>query len=562
MSLAHRILAGPIEADLGTAADLERARSVVEGRFLRAGEVLGGSAEALGELVAALERLAADVGGETIEATTAEMGCAADALVTLPERHEARCSRLRDLALRGRELRNCSEGMRRDLAYLRVFAINIKVTSAGLRDSGEDFGVFAQELADRIEAGRVELDALAAETTTLEAQLAGAEGHERALSAQCARLIPALPSALRSGTDEMAAHHASVARVTADVTGIARDIQRKLGSALAALQVGDSTRQRIEHVQLALNALEACGADPEMQAGLSAKVAGLLCAQLEAAEADFDRDSSALSSSMEGIAGDAAEILKLGDLALGRTGREETLLERMSNDLAEACRLVAAMEAADRSAAETGRAAAASAAALGRRVAALQAIRQDVQHMALNAAIKCARIGELGRPLAVIAVELRAHAGLLEESANRALDALQSLAVGSEQLALVEAGASAGQVLASAAERLQAAGAAAEAELAAVTAQGGAVVDGLRGAVRELDFQGEIGAAMREAAAALAEEAAREHGSVDGELQAKVLQAIARSYTMAQERRVHALFADELETVAAPTAGALEDALF
>jgi methyl-accepting chemotaxis protein len=194
----------------------------------------------------------------------------------------------------------------------------------------------------------------------------------------------------------------------------------------------------------------------------------------------------------------------------------------------------------------------------------LQAIRHDVQHMALNAAIKCARIGELGRPLAVIAVELRAHAGLLEDSANRALETLQRLTAGSEQLARVEAGASAGQALTRAAERLQAASAAAEAELAAVAAQGQAVVDGLRGAVRELDFLGEIGAAMREAAAALAEEAAREHGAVDGELQAKVLEAIARSYTMAQERRVHALFADALERPATPAeaAGALEDALF
>jgi hypothetical protein len=561
MSLARRILADPAETRPGPVADLERARSVVERRFLHAGEVLGGSAEALGELIAALERLAAEAGGETIQATTAEMGRAADALLGLPERHDARCSRLRELALWGGKLKASSEAMRGNLAYLRVFAINIKITSAPLRDAGEDFAVFAQELADRIEVGRIELDALAAETSALEAQLAGAEVHERALSAQCGRLIPTLPFGLKSGADEMAAHHAKVALVTADVAGIARNIQRKMGAALAALQVGDSTRQRIEHVQSALNAPRACGADPEIQSRLTAKVAGLLRAQLEAAEADFDRDSSALSAGMEDIAGDAAEILKLGDLALGRSGGEQALLERMSNGLAQAGRLVADMEAADCSVMETGQAAAAAAAALGQRVAALQAIRRDVQHMALNAAIKCARIGEAGRPLAVIAVELRMHAQQLEESANCALDTLQGLSAASERLVLEEAGASAGAVLARAAERLKAAGAAAEAEVAAVTGQGETVVSRLRSAVRELDFQGEIGAAMREAAAALAEEAAGRHGPVDAALLAEVSEQITRSYTMAQERRVHALVWAEVEPTTPAAADVLEDAL-
>jgi hypothetical protein len=53
--------------------------------------------------------------------------------------------------------------MRQHLAYLRVFAINIKITSGGIAAAGPEFAIFAQEICDCIELGRAQLDTFRAD---------------------------------------------------------------------------------------------------------------------------------------------------------------------------------------------------------------------------------------------------------------------------------------------------------------------------------------------------------------------------------------------------------------
>ena len=125
-------------------------------------------------------------------------------------------------------------------------------TQARSPRAGDDFALFAQEISDRIESGRVEVERFAADVAALHDQLSAALVQEQALAGECERLIPTVPDALAASGSDIAGHHEKVARVAAEVRALAQDIQRKVGSALAALQVGDSTRQRIEHVQQGL----------------------------------------------------------------------------------------------------------------------------------------------------------------------------------------------------------------------------------------------------------------------------------------------------------------------
>jgi hypothetical protein len=190
--------------------------------------------------------------------------------------------------------------------------------------------------------------------------------------------------------------------------------------------------------------------------------------------------------------------------------------------------------------------------------------------MALNTTLKCSRIGETGKPLAVIAVELRLQAGHMETSAQ---DALAALAVLSEEATLLSGDSAAdsppggaGAALSDAGARLHAAGDAIESDLAELARQGEAVVASLRNAAARLDFQGEIGAALDEATAFLADQAGDEIPWTDdlrgplGDLMAR----IAKDYTMATEREVHRAYslrlgADEAPPPAAAVAAATSD---
>jgi hypothetical protein len=558
LAVARDVAISPISARL------EAARRSVEGRFLQAGEVLGQAVEGVGRLIGSLDQLTKTVQADAVEATTAELRAAAASLLTLPAQHAARRAVVERLTGVGDALAACIEDMRRNLAYLRVYAINIKITAGGVAAAGAEFGMFAQEICDRIALGRTQLAAFDTELTALREELAVAVRHEKDLTQHCVGLLPAVPDGLTTSADEMIAHCERVSRVALEVAGLARDVQKKVGKALAALQIGDITRQRIEHVQQALDLLaQVPDLASEPRGRLEAFVHGLLAAQLRATAEDFHRDVASIGQSMSGMAADAAEILRLRDLAFGRAGGGDSFLKRMETNVSHALDMVGRLEQADLAATGVGRSAAAAAADLSSRITGLQAIKTDVQQMALNTTLKCTRIGETGKPLAVIAVELRLHAGHMETSAQIALTSLDDLtlaagALGGEPDDGAAAQVGAGAALSDAAARLHAAGETVEADLADLARQGEAVVKGLRAAAARLDFQREIGAILDEAAESLFEQAGDETPWTDDlrEPLGALLAKIAKDYTMATEREIHRYHTDGLDLAAEPPAAA------
>ena len=547
-----------VQAPSSVAAKLDAARRAVESRFLDAGQVLAQAVEGLGRLITSLDQLGKALDDESVAATTAELRAAAADLLALPERHAGRWRTMADLVAAGDRLAGDIEDMGRNLAYLRAFSISVKITAGGISSSGREFADFAQEIKDCIELGRGQLDGFGAELSMLRDCFKTALGQEQSLAAQCDGLLPAVPDGLIASAQAMIAHRQRIAAVADEVAGLARGVQRKIGLALAALQIGDITRQRIEHVGQTLDLLEAIdGVTSDQRRRMTAFVHGLLTAQLRATATDFHRDVEQIGAAMGGMAGDASEILRLQDLALGREEHgDKGFLRQMENHVGQALGLVAGMSAADLEATTMGGSAAAAAAGLGARISGLRTIRADVQQMALNTTLKCARLGDAGKPLGVIAVELRIYAGHLETSAQAALSDLDALSGHAASLADGAAAqdggtgsaAAIGDTLSTVAQGLQRTGDAVETDLAGVARQGEAVVRALNQAAGRLDFQKEIGAILDEAAEAFAISAGDEPPWTDdlAESLGGLLAEASRRYTMAQEREVHAHFSAKL----------------
>ena len=536
------------------AQSLEAARQVVESRFLEAGDVLSRAVEGVGALIAGLDSMRGNLDADTVTTTTADLARAAESLKSLPDSLGARRERVTELVKFGDRLGACIEEMRQHLAYLRVFAINIKITSGGIAAAGPEFAIFAQEIYDCIEMGRTQLDAFAGELGGLDHTLRGALVHEQELARDCAALLPAVPDALTASASAIAAHHARIVEVAMSVAGLARDVQKKVGSGLAALQIGDITRQRIEHVQAGLQhleeAAEIAALQPEARARAHAFMHRLLGAQLTATAEDFHREVSRIGQNIIGMAADAAELLRLRDLASGRTeGTETNFLRDLEGNVGQALELVDDMTAGEQAAEDVSRSAAVSARDLSERIAGIQNIRADVQMMALNTTLKCSRIGETGKPLGVIAIELRQHAIHLEKSAGLTTSALEGLFAAAESLGQREAAqngedgkaAAAANVLSDAVARIGKAGDGVEHALTAVARQGAEVVDMLRRASQRFDFHKQIGSVLDEAAGQLLNLAGDVEIATDDIAAAlrPSLDRLAKQYTMAQEREVH-----------------------
>jgi hypothetical protein len=571
MALAR--LRAPIDGWTGappsaTAVRLGVARQAVEGRFVEAGDVLARAVEGVGRLIASLENLGRVLDSGTVETTASELKVAAASLTALPEHHDRRRLKVDQMAGRAEELRGCIDEMRRQMGYLWVFAINIKISAAGVAEAGPEFGLFAQEICDRIEQGRNQLGGFDVDLKALSGELNAARTEDDTLTGRCEALLPAVPDGLVAGAEALAAQHGRVSAAAQDVAGLARTIQKKVGMILGALQIGDITRQRIEHVEAALAMVdEAKGLTPDQHNQLRALIHRLVAAQLDATGADFHRDVARIGENMSQMAADAGELMRLRDLAFGGDEDGQGFLQRMEGHVSQAQGLVGEMEAADHAATALAGAAAEAATALNTRIAGLQSIKTDVQQMALNTMLKCGRIGDSGKPLAVIAMELRLYATQMDQSAQEAMKTLGDLT--REAGAMVETPAEeagAGQALTEASARLRQAADGVAVDLRALAELGATVVGDLKKASTSLDFQREIGAALDDAALALANDSGSEIPSATGveTVFDDIAGRIAKSYTMAQERNVHRAFVEQVRPAAeadAPAPEAAQDEL-
>ncbi|WP_066684952.1 hypothetical protein [Caulobacter sp. CCH9-E1] len=559
---------------------LEAARSAIEGRFLEVGDVLSRAVDGMSALITALDRMKESLDGDSVATAARELGQASDTLRQLPQSLEGRFENLSGLVKVGADLTKCIEEMHKHLAYLRVFGVNIKITSGGIAAAGPEFAIFAQEICDCIELGRTQLDTFRADLGTLDGDLRQALGQEADLARRCDELLPAVPDSLVAQVAAITAHQARIGEISQQVAGLAREVRKKVASALAALQIGDITRQRIEHVQFGLSLLDA----PEVRAlpaeacaRLETFLRRLLIAQLDATTRDFRRDVSRIGLNVGAMAADASEILRLRDHAEGQGG-EGNFLRGLEANVAKAFALVDDIEAGERSAEAVSRSASRSARDLAAQVAAIQNMRADVQMMAMNTTLKCSRIGETGKPLGVIAIELRQHAAHLETSAGHTLAALESL-FGStteeeisetEDLApQVSAASAAAEALRHAVERIRKTGDEVEGDLAQAADQGGQVVAMLRQAAARFDFDRQVGGYLDEALELLARNLGDDDRIDDlAAILAPLMAKLSRTYTMAQEREVHAPFADqvgevpELNPHAQPPAAQSDDDVF
>ena len=84
--------------------------------------------------------------------------------------------------------------------------------------------------------------------------------------------------------------------------------------------------------------------------------------------------------------------------ARGSGGRDKTGdLARLDASLDQAMGLVREMEAAEASALDVGQSAQTTAAGLSRRISSIRSIKTSIHSMALNAHLKCVRLGEAGQ---------------------------------------------------------------------------------------------------------------------------------------------------------------------
>lgn len=530
---------------------LERSRSKIESKFSTAGTVLEGALAMLSQQLESLGKLNEVLDADAVDGAMQDLNSTSAQLSALPTILADRDARLNALERSGRALHEQITEMRGLLKYLLVFALNVKITAAERADEASQFEVFAREMQNRIAHGETELNDFEARLTELGEQIQAAQKLEADLGSKAAAMLPEVPNRLSINAAAIGRHHKQIAETTASVSAIAQRIQLRVANALSTLQIGDITRQRIEHVESGLATLadterQMTGATEEARLRLRRFTYRLLAAQLADTSQAFDHDASKMLRYISEIAADTEDLLKLQRADSSDDTGARDGLRSLEERVAEAVTLVSDMDQATASANGIRRSASLAVDELVARVSSIKSVKEDVQFMALNTTVRCARMGDAGKPLQVIAIELRLYAKKLDTVADQTFKSLKTLE--SAAIASGEEEGNQGDAkpkLEAAAARLRVAADVAESNLAVVTGHCRDVVESLSQATSQLNFKAEFGDVLSETAEYLFSQAGDEITDTDeiAGTVSELLERIARSYTMAREREVHAEFA-------------------
>jgi hypothetical protein len=506
-------------------------------RFVRGGNLLADAIETIRTLLASLAGINAALDANGASGAIARLRNASTRIAQLPRTIAQRDADLVDIARIVREVEGYVADIERQLKIIGIYGMNIKIAGAD-----GDFRVFVDDMAGRLREGEGEIEIFARRLADVLKSVAPVrKAYAQAMSAQ-AGLSGHVHEQINACSARLERHLARSAALARRLETLAGRVQESVGGVLAAIQVADSTRQRIEHAIEAIDIVTGEARTVTMPGGARDHLARLIGSLIEAAGQEHTRRSHELSQSLarlEAAGGDLARLVdqrvagdgisSLQDLEAGIIG-----IGRMTAQLGETATRADAMAGCIADATDD----------LTRRLDSIDLIVRDVKAIAINTRLLCLRHGQTGVAVAVIAVEVAAQASQLKDTAGKVAVAIDRLAALNQGL---RGGAEHGEadpgamldharaVIAQACQNSDAALADGENHVHRLMAQLGDA-----GAV--VGDEDRLAQTLKPAATALAGPAVMLDEADEIWLR-RVLPRIAGLYTMASERQVHAGFA-------------------
>lgn len=537
-SLAIKSAPGSLLPGARLSDNLELARGRLEERFLEGGAVLATALDSVSEMINTLDRMMAALGEDAVEATISDICLTNRQLASLPQSHSERQASMRGLAMLVTSLQQPVDDMLETLRYLCTLAVSVKITGAG----ATAFASFADEMVGKIQYGRSQVDDFSDRLDGLVRQVrqAGSAGEE--LQRQYEIIVPKVTDDLAADAQRMTAYHGDVMTVATQLADLARQVQGKVGCVLSALQIGDVTRQRVEHVLAALNLL-----DRSDDALARSVIIRLLSAQMEDLLDEFIEGCSTITSSLAGLAGDSKQVIALGKKA-GGDHDGSMFMKALQQSLTAARQLVGQIETSGRKADQVRDNVASVAGELSAAVGNIRAIRNEIQYMTINTSLRCSRMGDAGKPMNVIATELRVFAEQMEAVSGCMLERLEALSKAASDL---ESGSadlshSVGSALDNALATIGEVGGRMEDDLGRLIMSGDRVARDIMQGVSRLDFTSELGDILEACTLSLIREVGdttfSDLPSDPGNATLAMADEIFATYTMAREREIHRRF--------------------
>ena len=439
-------------------------------------------------------------------------------------------------------------------AFVRTVAalvFTLKIESAQLPAQSGEMLAFAKTLQGLAEHARDSLDAYGATQMRLDATLRVSAAAQAEFQSRHQQALAAIALDMLGGLEALAERRARTLACLHEIGGLSRTIGERTGQCVVCLQIGDSTRQRVEHaaagLELAADTLAGGGAGDRP----AARAAHLQALQLAQARLDFERDIDEIAASLAALSAQAHDLEARGLRLFGaEAGGDGSFLEALARQLAAARVLVEAGLQAREGVDAAKDAAAATMAELETRTANLVEIAADVTMIGTNASLRSSRLGDAGKGITLVAAELRGFGREIRLAVSQLAAALGRIVAFVDQFARAQRELDA-ERMAALVRRMQAAievfgggGARMSEALRRLGEVAAGVCEKLDRAAEALAGSRGVGPQLAGAELALARLVADlgGAGSASVEIDAWLDERLRPAYSMASERRIHDAF--------------------
>ena len=565
------------------ATDLAAPREAIDGAFVAVGDRLAECAGILSRITGTFEALPMELGSDELTSATDGLALVGRRAGEISVALGAEQDDLNRLVEALRKAAHPISELRRTVKMMGIVAINARVVAASVVTDEEDFSVFTTDIAQLSHGAATTIGKFHRTYDALTGVVADAAIARGNFEAAHRNTLSALADELEANLGEVTEQRLQSARSSVTTGQMSRAITDKVASAVMALQVGDATRQRVEHVEAALTDVASLilprgagegdhaeygggGRDPSVST-LIPTALELQRLQLESARETLIAEMSSGADALGQLTHDVQAVLDHAGTVYGSAENRSALAE-LHSAVRRAVTVLHDCESERGKLDQVAAAVSDTVRVLLDHVEAVQEIEYKMRLVSLNAAVKCAQLGPRGRALDVIAQQLRTLTGETVVSAQAAVECLNE-AAGYSTAFTQAAGSGATRVgdlereATAALEMLEAVGFRMKNALVELYADGPKVAHLLEDAVSALASHAAISEALSDIEFALA----LEDNSGGGVMPAgheDFFASLRRRYTMDAERRIHDSFLGTApESEPEPEASAdLDDLLF
>lgn len=557
------------------AADLAGHREKIETAFVSVGGCLTEGAALLNKLIKLFDALPDALRGAEVEEATGHLEAVASRAAALSDAFGQERAGLERLFEVVRAANLPISDLHRTIKMMGIVSINARVTAASIAEDTDDFDVFTTDIATLSESATRTLKEFSQVYRQLVIEVDAAVSQRNRFEGAHAHTLSDLAGRLAATLRALESQRTSAVEGSAETSRLSRQIVGQIGNAVMALQVGDATRQRLEHIETGFHHLaEILSGEPVFDIAFTsedrtpaiAAIATLEQAQLAETARDFGGEVDDAERSLAALAADAETIMTRSRGQYGSDAGKSSAISSLSDQLRAAVALLGNFEAERAKLEAVAATVQQTVGILLGHVEAVQDIEANMRLVSLNAAVRCAQLGPRGASLTVIATQLRELTSETVVAAESAVDWLSQSAALADAFGATTAtdGAGEGRGLEQGAtlalELLSGLDQKLAAALSSLDTDGTRVIALLQKAANGLDGLGALSEAMDDIRMQIADLAPDEIASEQSAQLTGLIAGLRRLYTMEAERAVHdTLFGPPVASAAAPASDDMFD---